>query len=115
MRFCKIGAFINRIGFGAHNTIIVISYPHNIIIQAPTVWCLWTEIPKNRSGKIQIQTHRSKTRTLSPDGYEAVILQGTGPGSYLGLPIGPIVVPFWGSYEESCKVIPKRSYTLGPA
>ena len=27
-----------------------------------------------------------------------------------GLPIGPKVVPFWGSYLEPYKVIPKRSY-----
>ena len=26
------------------------------------------------------------------------------------LPRGPIVVPFWGSYIESYKVIPKRNY-----
>ena len=26
------------------------------------------------------------------------------------LPIGPKVVPFWGSYVESYKVIPKRNY-----
>ena len=26
------------------------------------------------------------------------------------LPIGPIVVPFWGSYVESYKVIPKKNY-----
>ena len=28
----------------------------------------------------------------------------------LKLPIGPIVVPFWGSYLESYKVIPRRNY-----
>ena len=28
----------------------------------------------------------------------------------VGLPRGPIVVPFWGSYIESYKVIPKRNY-----
>ena len=27
-----------------------------------------------------------------------------------GLPRGSIVVPFWGSYVESDKVIPKRNY-----
>ena len=27
-----------------------------------------------------------------------------------GLPIGPKVVPFWGSYLEFYKVIPKRNY-----
>ena len=26
------------------------------------------------------------------------------------IPIGPIVVPFWGSYIEYYKVIPKRNY-----
>ena len=31
-------------------------------------------------------------------------------GSAIPLPIGPIVVPFWGSYLESYKVIPKRNY-----
>ena len=31
-------------------------------------------------------------------------------GGILSLPIGPIVVPFWGSCIESYKVIPKRSY-----
>ena len=30
----------------------------------------------------------------------------------LALPIGPIVVPFWGSYLDSYKVIPKRNYYL---
>ena len=29
---------------------------------------------------------------------------------FLGLPKGSIVVPFWGSYTESYKVIPKRNY-----
>ena len=29
---------------------------------------------------------------------------------FLGLPIGPMVVPFWGSYLEFYKVIPKRNY-----
>ena len=28
----------------------------------------------------------------------------------LQAPIGPIVVPFWGSYLEFYKVIPKRNY-----
>ena len=28
----------------------------------------------------------------------------------LRLPIGPKVVPFWGSYLEFYKVIPKRNY-----
>ena len=27
-----------------------------------------------------------------------------------GVPIGPKVVPFWGSYLEFYKVIPKRNY-----
>ena len=28
----------------------------------------------------------------------------------VALPIGPKVVPFWGSYLESYKVIPKKNY-----
>ena len=32
------------------------------------------------------------------------------PSELLGFPIGPIVVPFWASYLESYKVIPKRNY-----
>ena len=36
---------------------------------------------------------------------------GTGLSlSFSGLPIGPIVVPCWGSYLESYKIIPKRNY-----
>ena len=31
------------------------------------------------------------------------------PRTY-NIPIGPIVVPFWGSYLEFYKVIPKRNY-----
>ena len=28
----------------------------------------------------------------------------------VGIPRGPIVVPFWGSHIESYKVTPKRNY-----
>ena len=31
-------------------------------------------------------------------------------GAAVFLPIGPKVVPFWGSYLEFYKVIPKRNY-----
>ena len=34
----------------------------------------------------------------------------TRAASNIGFPIGPIVVPFWASYLEAYKVIPKRYY-----
>ena len=39
-------------------------------------------------------------------------MQYLGPKAYQDLPIGSIVVPFWGSYLESYNymVIPKRNY-----
>ena len=36
--------------------------------------------------------------------------RGTQVEPVVALPIGLIVVPFWGSYVESYKVIPKRNY-----
>ena len=36
-------------------------------------------------------------------------LQDFGMQLFRGLPIGPKVVPFWGSYFEFYKVLPKRN------
>ena len=46
------------------------------------------------------QKKESRTKSALP----ASGLRGSG------LPIGPKVVPFWGSYSEFYKVIPKRNY-----
>ena len=38
------------------------------------------------------------------------VLGFSGFGGFWSLRRGSIGVPFWGSYSESCKVIPKRNY-----
>ena len=63
--------------------------------------CTWTlrvitnPTPKNPKNLVSPSTNR--TRPLW------ILIKPT-------LPIGPKVVPFWGSYLEFCKVTPKRNY-----
>ena len=54
-------------------------------------------------------------RVLSPES-TTLCFRAQTPGSWNPkLPIGPKVVPFWGSYLEFYKIIPKRNYfDLGP-
>ena len=67
----------------------------------------------------KFQTHESDPQTAATRTQSTVKrlkVKGTaqnGAQSRLDtckVPIGPIVVPFWGSYVESYKVIPKRNY-----
>ena len=46
-------------------------------------------------------------RPAPPTRIEGLGFRGLG---FIGLPMGPKVVLFWGSYSEFYKVIPKRNY-----
>ena len=52
---------------------------------------------------------RVRTSELPEEGLALETLRVLAP-VVEGLPKGPKVVPFWGSYLESYKVLPKRNY-----
>ena len=55
----------------------------------------------------QQEQQASRQHVRVEDSFVLLVLILSGLRS---LPIGPIVVPFWGSYLESYKVIPKSNY-----
>ena len=90
-----IGAFIIRIGFGGT---FYYRYnreppkPHSNFLRP--LHCCVCEGPRCSLG-------------LKGFGFQA---SGLRDVAFRGLPIGPKVVPFWGSYFEFYKLLPKRNY-----
>ena len=101
LRKCRVKEFRDSLGFNLDKR----QAPDPSPIRRQGLGCSTPSPP----GKPNVPLKSSRLREKG-SGRVAGLIAVLVLGEFHALPMGPIVVPFLGSYVESYKVIPKRNY-----